>query len=681
MEQNVLQARRRCPVSLVLPLLTAGLTVVVVATARPVLDTDVGQQPTFIPVMLALVGCFDVLSIVMLVAQFRDSGELRALRLACAFAFSLVTLLGWAAAFPGVLGQPAPLASVPSTAPWLWIAWHAGLPVLLALAVVPLPRWVHRRLAAVPPVSLQWGMLIGTVAVSALLVAVVVAVSPHLPVIISGTDVSAMTWLTGPVIVPVVGLAAAVTIALSWRCAGAEKWAGLAAAAALGDVLLTMFSFYRYSGGWYAGRTMTIVTAGVVLVALLREHVGVKRLLVREGERLRGQLDRVDRLERLQSTLLGHLPGGVVMQSATGAVVASNQAAADLLGLRPAEVSGAVALDLRGRALLPDGTPWGERETPSETTARTGIPQRNAVVGLHTGGPDPRWLRLSTEPVRDQFGNVQFVVTSVGDVTQEHGAALAAAHEYSARYDRVRAVLDGGGPAMVFQPIVELGGGRIVGMEALARFPGDPARAPDRWFADAEQISPGIGVELELSAVRAALHQMDVLPAGAYLSVNVSPATVIAPGLRELLSAGVAARVILELTEHTGVASYGELLTELDRLRAMGVRVAVDDAGSGYATLQHVLNLRPDVIKLDRALVTGIDTDAARRALAGALLTFARDIGATVVAEGIENAREQTVLRRLGVRYGQGYHLGRPAPHLPVGSEDMPDPVTAVANA
>jgi EAL domain-containing protein (putative c-di-GMP-specific phosphodiesterase class I) len=110
------------------------------------------------------------------------------------------------------------------------------------------------------------------------------------------------------------------------------------------------------------------------------------------------------------------------------------------------------------------------------------------------------------------------------------------------------------------------------------------------------------------------------------------------------------------------VVDYSALTEALDALRCRGVRLAVDDAGSGFSSLQHILNLKPDIIKLDRALVEAIDTDPARRALAGSLLTFANEIGAQVIAEGIENLREQTALRRLGIRYGQGFHLGLPGP-------------------
>jgi EAL domain-containing protein (putative c-di-GMP-specific phosphodiesterase class I) len=132
--------------------------------------------------------------------------------------------------------------------------------------------------------------------------------------------------------------------------------------------------------------------------------------------------------------------------------------------------------------------------------------------------------------------------------------------------------------------------------------------------------------------------------------------------LFELLAAAPTDRLVLELTEHVAVADYDALAEPLDRLRWSGVRLAVDDAGSGFASLQHILNLAPDVIKLDRALVRNVDADPARASLAGSLVAFAERIGADLVAEGIENDRERVALQRLGVRCGQGFHLGPPLP-------------------
>jgi EAL domain-containing protein (putative c-di-GMP-specific phosphodiesterase class I) len=123
---------------------------------------------------------------------------------------------------------------------------------------------------------------------------------------------------------------------------------------------------------------------------------------------------------------------------------------------------------------------------------------------------------------------------------------------------------------------------------------------------------------------------------------------------------------VLELTEHASVGNYGRLADALDPLRVRGVRVAVDDAGAGFASFRHILNLNPDIIKLDMALTRGIQADPVRRALASALVTFARELHAVIVAEGIETEAELKALRSLGVGYGQGFFLARPG-SLPLG--------------
>jgi EAL domain-containing protein (putative c-di-GMP-specific phosphodiesterase class I) len=212
----------------------------------------------------------------------------------------------------------------------------------------------------------------------------------------------------------------------------------------------------------------------------------------------------------------------------------------------------------------------------------------------------------------------------------------------------------------VFQPIVDLRTGGTVGAEALARFTAPPFRAPDLWFAEAAEL--GLGTELEVTALRSALEQLEKLPSGLYLSINASPATIVSAEFRASMAEIPAERVVLELTEHTGVDDYhlfGEAIAEL---RSNGLRLAVDDAGSGFSSFRHILNLRPDIIKLDIALTRGIDTDPARRALGSAMLTFGLDAyNASIVAEGVETQSELTTLQGLGCHYGQGYYLGRPA--------------------
>lgn len=212
---------------------------------------------------------------------------------------------------------------------------------------------------------------------------------------------------------------------------------------------------------------------------------------------------------------------------------------------------------------------------------------------------------------------------------------------------------------MVFQPVADLSTGDVVGAEALARFSCTPIRPPSEWFAEAEQV--GRGIELELAAISAALDQVGELPPDVFLAVNVSPATAAAPELDEVLDRQPADHVVLELTEHSRVTDYPTLLAALARHRRRGVRIAVDDTGAGYAGLQHLLRIRPDILKLDTALTQGIDADPVRRSLAAALVTFASETDATIIAEGIETPHELATLQRLGIPWGQGYHLARPA--------------------
>jgi len=226
--------------------------------------------------------------------------------------------------------------------------------------------------------------------------------------------------------------------------------------------------------------------------------------------------------------------------------------------------------------------------------------------------------------------------------------------------ERLCALIACRGLQMVYQPIVDLASGTVVGAEALARFESTPARGPDAWFGEADAV--GRGTELELLAIELAVAGIGALPSGAYLSMNVSPHTILSGELDACLAGVPPGRLVLELTEHAPIEEYADLVCALERLRQAGLRLAIDDAGSGYASFRHILQLRPDIIKLDQSLIRDIDLDPGRRALAMALITFAGETGSRIVAEGVETERELEVLRALGVSTAQGYLLGRPAP-------------------
>ena len=249
------------------------------------------------------------------------------------------------------------------------------------------------------------------------------------------------------------------------------------------------------------------------------------------------------------------------------------------------------------------------------------------------------------------------VVHELAHHLQERGATEHTRHELVAR---VRETIDSEGVRAVYQPIVELESRRTVGYEALARIVAAPIQGPDSWFADATSV--GLGVELERAALKAAFAGLPQLPPDCFLSVNLSPAAILDDDVRELLEAAQPSRLVVEITEHTSIDDYGLVSRALLALRARGLRLAVDDAGAGYASLRHLLEMRPDLIKLDASLTRGIDAEAGRRALAEALIAFARATDVALVAEGIETAAEEEELRKLGVVFGQGYHLGKPAP-------------------
>ena len=249
---------------------------------------------------------------------------------------------------------------------------------------------------------------------------------------------------------------------------------------------------------------------------------------------------------------------------------------------------------------------------------------------------------------------------------QDELASLDRRRRDAAR-DAIARLIDGRGLDYALQPIVDLGTRSVIGAEALARFtaPDGTAMPAEDTFLEAHAL--GLGVDLELAVIRRALESEGRLPEGMYLALNVSPALLAGPELEHvLLEARRGRSLVVELTEHQAVEDYGQLSAALERLRAHGVRVAVDDVGSGFASFRHVTRVKPEILKLDRSLVCGIDEDPVRQSLAGAIVAFAREVGATVVSEGIESVSELACLMDLAVGCGQGFYIARPAARVAV---------------
>ncbi len=210
---------------------------------------------------------------------------------------------------------------------------------------------------------------------------------------------------------------------------------------------------------------------------------------------------------------------------------------------------------------------------------------------------------------------------------------------------------------IAFQPIVDLRSGACLGVEALSRFP-EPFDSPEQLFADADGV--GLSLELERLAIREAWHGLESLHPEQFLAFNVSPDALLELGRRAQLRTDLPlSQLVVEVTEQSVVRSYDDLRNAVAPLRAQGLRVAVDDAGAGYASLQHIVELRPDFIKVDRSLVHGVADDHARQVAVGAFVLLSADLGATVIAEGVERPCDLSALCELGVQAAQGYLLGR----------------------
>lgn len=323
--------------------------------------------------------------------------------------------------------------------------------------------------------------------------------------------------------------------------------------------------------------------------------------------------------------------------------------------------------DVYCRHILEGRLPQLIPDTALEPVA-LGLPITQAVpIGKHVSVP----IRLQDGTVHGMFcclgfkadaslreRDTQMMKVFADLAAFEIGHSLEAVNVAKTKQERIQDAILKKQIAMIYQPIWRLGTSRPVGFECLARFSALPARGPDEWFAEAAET--GLSVPLELTAIRLAMSAASQFPSDIYIAVNASPETILSDDLPAALSAMPAQQIVLEITEHAHVEDYDRLRRALEPLRIAGVRLAVDDAGAGYASLQHILQLRPDLIKLDISLTRHIHLDPARRALASALVAFSRDTGSRIIAEGVETASELEALRNIGVEKAQGYFLGRP---------------------
>ena len=273
------------------------------------------------------------------------------------------------------------------------------------------------------------------------------------------------------------------------------------------------------------------------------------------------------------------------------------------------------------------------------TAANAIAASEEALAAAHTS--DRRVVAFD----RGRLDGLEYATGYTASLAQRRAAIIEVLHEP-------------GTIATVFQPIVSLTDGTTMGFESLSRFRAQPERPPDKWIAEAHAV--GLGLEIEVECVRRALALRSEIQGDAYLSVNMSPDAILTPEMEHALGDGSLEGIVIEITEHDAVGDYARLASRLADFRGRGAKVAIDDAGAGHASMRHVTQLSPDYIKIDRSLIHDIHVDHAKRALVRSMVSLEEDLGAKVVAEGIERTEELRTLRELGVPLGQGYLLARP---------------------
>ena len=371
--------------------------------------------------------------------------------------------------------------------------------------------------------------------------------------------------------------------------------------------------------------------------------------------------------ERHRASLSKALAGAARQETLEGAAAVLCNAIADQHGVDAASLvrmtadGREVVLASAGRSMSPpDGTwlaraaagPWAERHpvrvfAPLESLEEEGRPPAVLVAQLD-------------DQVLDASAGLAAAIDCAAAISGLLLPRLLERHHVESDGAELRALLGARAFQSHFQPIVDLRTGAVVGAEALTRFA--DGSSPEARFGEASAL--GLGIELELATLSAAVAAApSLVPSSAWLSLNVSPELMLSPACDEV-------RAVIDLRDRDVVLELSEqqLVTDYDAVRAAlrstgdGVRWSIDDAGSGFASLRHILQLEPAFIKLDRSWVEAVDADPAKQAMIAGLCHFAQHTGAQLIAEGIETEPERAVLCDLGVVLGQGFLLGRPAP-------------------
>ncbi|WP_224049390.1 EAL domain-containing protein [Arthrobacter sp. NicSoilB4] len=407
---------------------------------------------------------------------------------------------------------------------------------------------------------------------------------------------------------------------------------------ALPILLPLLFGLEPWGGREVPARVSTLASILLLPVVL---HAAWR--LVRQQHR-----DRIEAFTTasLMDTVLSTTRGWLWAVGADGRFTFSSRASQELLGYEPSDLVGrpcSVIIDVA--------------DLKAARKSDAGAGEKGLLLSArHRGG-----RRLSVEVVGRRRFDREGRGAGFEGIARPLDISTAESPEAQEISDRLDHLLTTRTLITAFQPIRDLGSGEIVGAEALTRFVTSPFRSPDDWFDEADSI--GRGPELEFLALETALLAAVELPTHLYIGLNLSPAACLDPRLRDVVrdSGLKPGRIVVELTERSAVADYARLAAALAPLRSAGLRIAIDDVGAGFSSMRHILRISPELIKLDRTIVAGIDNNPNQRALCAAMVSFSSQIGASLVAEGIETHAELATVAELGVNAGQGYLLGRPS--------------------
>ncbi|MDQ1060670.1 EAL domain-containing protein (putative c-di-GMP-specific phosphodiesterase class I) [Arthrobacter globiformis] len=286
--------------------------------------------------------------------------------------------------------------------------------------------------------------------------------------------------------------------------------------------------------------------------------------------------------------------------------------------------------------------------------------QLRALVEAHPDNPEHVLLEHLTATT--ELANAENGAVPVSE--QSQGVAAPEPVPFTRRSrNRIEAILADKMLMTAFQPIRQLPEGHVIGVEALTRFVSDDGASADHWFNEAESV--GLGTDLELAALHRALSAAQAVPDHMFIALNLTPATCADPRIPGLLEHSQLAmdRIVIDLNGAVPLELYPTLTAAIAPLRRRGLRIAVNGAEVGFTSMDQVLELHPDVIKLDRSFIAGIEDSPGQRLRAAAMAELARYIDAAIGAQGVETPEELEAVTELGMAAAQGYLLGRPSVH------------------